>query len=99
MKIEEMARKALYFGIGLAFYSKEKIEKLVKEMVETGEIRQKEAKDFKEELIKRAEKEKKEFVSTVQNEVKKVVKALGLATKDDLKQLEKKIAKLESQSK
>lgn len=99
MKIEEMAKKAVYFGIGLAFYSKEKIEKLVKEMVETGEIRQKEAKNFKEELIKRAEREKREFVSTIQNEVKKAVKVLGLATKDDLKQLEKKIAKLESESK
>lgn len=99
MKIEEMARKAVYFGLGLAFYSKEKIEKIIKEMVETGELKQKEAKEFREELIKRAEKEKEELVFTIKNEVKKVVKALGLVTKDDLKQLEKKISKLESELK
>lgn len=95
MKPDEVAKKALYFGLGLAAYSKEKIEELVKEVVEAGEAKQKDAAALKEELLKKAEEEKKEIEKLLQKEIKRVVKSMGLLTKDDLKGLEEKIAELE----
>lgn len=95
MKPDEVAKKALYFGLGLAAYSKEKIEELVKEVIEAGEAKQKDAAALKEELLKKAEEEKKEIEKLLQKEIKRVVKSMGLLTKDDLKGLEEKIAELE----
>jgi polyhydroxyalkanoate synthesis regulator phasin len=95
MKPEEVAKKALYFGIGLAAYSKEKIEELVKQIIEAGEAKEKDAESLKDELMKRAEEEKKEFEKMIKKEMKKLIKAMGLLTKDDVKALEEKIAALE----
>lgn len=97
MKFEDFARKTVYFGLGLASYSKEKIENITRELVEAGEIKQKEVESFKEEMMKKAEKEKKEFDSFVEKQVKNVVENLGLVTKDDLKKIEKKIDLLEKE--
>lgn len=95
MKVDEFARKALYFGIGLAAYSKEKIENVVKEMVEAGELKNKEAGEWKEKLMEKAEEEKEAVISFVREQVKTVADELGFVTKDDIEKLKKKVSSLE----
>jgi len=46
--------KTLQFGLGLAAYSREKIEELVEEMVRRGEVAGKDARKLADELVEKA---------------------------------------------
>lgn len=97
MKFEELGKKVIYFGIGLAAYTKEKIEEMVNELVKEGEVKQKEAAQLKEKLIVKAEEEKKELLDFIRAQVNNVAKELGFVTKDEIEKLKKQIKKLEKE--
>lgn len=99
MKLEDFAKKALYFGIGLAAVTKEKIEEMVDELVKTGEIKQKEASSVKEKLIQKAEQERNELIELIKKQVKAVADELGLVSKEEIEKLRKQIKKLEKELK
>jgi len=79
---ENIVKKTLDFGLGLALYSKEKIEALVEEMVSKGDVARKDARKLAEDLVKKGEVERDEIRKLVSEEVKNALKTLGL-TKDN----------------
>ena len=58
MDVKEFFEKSLSFGLGLAAYSKEKIEDLVEEMVRRGEVSRTEARDFASKLTQKGEEQR-----------------------------------------
>lgn len=79
---DHIVRKTLDFGLGLAMYSKDKIEALVEEMVSKGEVARKDARKLADELVKKGEDSRVELRALVSDEVRSALKTLGLS-KDD----------------
>jgi polyhydroxyalkanoate synthesis regulator phasin len=91
----DIIKKTMLAGVGLTLMTKEKIEKIASELIEKGQMSEKEGKEFIDELIKKTEQTKKELETTIENILKKLLDKMNLATKDDINKLEKKIQKHE----
>lgn len=76
--------KTLNFGLGLALYSKEKIESIVDEMVDKGEIAKKDAREFSKTLIQKGEYQRDEIKKLIREEIESVLGKMSLAQKKDL---------------
>lgn len=93
--MKEMLKNVLLVGIGAAFLTKEKIEELQKELIEKGKMTQDEGKQFIDELMKKAEMTKDQLELWVNRRVEDRLKQLNLVTKDEIKELERKIEELQ----
>jgi len=96
IRMLDLLKKIFYFGVGVAWLTKEKAEEVVKKLSETGEVRGEEAKKLVSELAKKAEKEKQELKKSIRKEVHRVLADLGLASKEDIQRLEERIKKMEA---
>lgn len=76
---ENFMKKTLDFGLGLALYSKEKIETMVEEMVNRGDVARKDARKLAEELVEKGVEGREEIRKMISDEVHKTVSKLGLA--------------------
>lgn len=91
--MKDILKKTMLLGLGLGAVTKEKVEKLVKDMQKKGYVNQKEGKKLVGDLMKEAGKKQKQVQSFVEKQIKEAIKAMPLATKKDLKDLEKKLKK------
>ena len=91
----DMIKKTMLAGVGLTLMTKEKIETIASELMEKGQMSEREGKEFVDELIKKSEQAKKTLETNIENIVKKLLDKMNLATKDDINNLEKKIQKNE----
>jgi len=64
------------------------IKKQPKEVSKKGE-------EYISELIEKGKKQEDEFVTTVSKEIQRLLSSMGLVTKEDVKKLSERIAKLE----
>ena len=94
MDLRSIMRNSLYFGIGAISMTREKVEELVSELVKKGEMTKGEGRRFAEEVTKSVDKARKEIDNQIQKGTKKATEALNLATRDELKRLERKIKKI-----
>lgn len=76
--------KSFNFGLGLALYSKEKIEALVDELVEKGEVAKKDAREFAKDLVQKGEEQREDIKKLVRDEVESVLDKMTIAQKKDL---------------
>ena len=90
-----IVKKAFLLGIGAITLTKEKLENLFKELTQKGEITEKQAHMLLEEIGKKVEEGKKTLEKTITLAVKKAIDKMNLATKEELKKLEKRIRALE----
>lgn len=83
-----------YLDAGMAFtqLTQNRAEGIVKELVKAGEVQASKTQDLVAQLIERNRKNTEKLLETIRKEVRDQVAALGLATKDDIARLEKKIA-------
>jgi len=91
-------KKWLLLGLGLAAAGKEQVEKLVNEWVQTGELTRDEAKEMIRRLTERGDEEKTKLKEWIGGQLKELLRELDVPTKEDLRQLEERIAKLEQRS-
>ncbi len=91
----EVIKKTLEAGLGAVAMTQEKIQELTDELVVQGNLSQKEGGDLFKELKRSAENSQNKIKSIVENQVHKVIKDIGIATKEDIKALEGKIEALE----
>ena len=92
--LNELIRKTVLTGIGLATLTKEMIEGVVKEVVEKGKLSEKEGKEFIDELLKKAEDAREKVEGQIEKAVQATLKKMNLVTRDDLSKLEKQIKQL-----
>jgi polyhydroxyalkanoate synthesis regulator phasin len=91
----DILKKTILFGAGLASMTREKMEKFVDEMVNKGEISEKEGRELVEDLIERSRKAKKDFEDGVGKAVAKALKKLNIPQRDEIEALRARIEELE----
>lgn len=91
----KMFEKALYLGLGVFSVTRERVEKVVDELMEKGEISREEAGEVMENLIKRGEEERKAIRKLVQEEMGGLKKDLSASTQSELEELKARIRELE----
>ena len=87
----DLIKKTMLAGVGLAAMTKDKVEELVEELTEKGELSEREAKELLDDLLKRSKRAKKDLDKKMENVVMKVLKKMDVATKKDIARLDKNI--------
>lgn len=93
--MSDLFKKAISLGVGLTIVSKEKVEKVVEELVKRGELAPSESKALVDRLIERGEEERGMFKTAVQEQVQRVLKDMNVPVQADIAELEGRIAVLE----
>ena len=91
--------RSFLVGIGLLSMTHEKAQKIVNELTQRGEVQKDEAKDWVEQLVQRGDEERQSIRKLIHDEVKSTLDELGLATKQDVKDLAAQIGALGKQGK
>lgn len=86
-----LMKKAFYLGLGALSLTKEKAEKVIKELEEKGEMSREEGKEFLDEVVKKGEEQKKE----IQDMISKGINDFGVVKRSELAALEERIKKIE----
>jgi polyhydroxyalkanoate synthesis regulator phasin len=89
-------KKLGLFGLGMYAITQEKVDELVKNLVEEGEFNKEEGKKFVEDLIEKQKQQQKDFEQAVSEKVQDVFGKADLATKEEINALHKKIEDLET---
>jgi polyhydroxyalkanoate synthesis regulator phasin len=89
--MSDFLKKAVSLGLGITAASREKVQQFVDEMVVKGELGKAESRDVVDRLIARGEEHQMELKRMVQDQVKKILAELDVATKEDLRELERKM--------
>jgi polyhydroxyalkanoate synthesis regulator phasin len=84
--IKDFFERSLDFGLGLAAYSREKIEELVEDLVRKGDVAQKDARKFAGDLVQKGEAQKIELKKLIENEVSAVLDKMDLVRKSEVKE-------------
>ncbi len=92
----DIIKEVMDLGMGIFVISKKKADKIVKELVKQGKVKQEEAKDLIEELVKRGKAEQKDFEKKISKITSQTLSKLNIATKTDIKRLEGQIRKARS---
>lgn len=89
-------KKLGLFGLGMYAITEEKIDEIVKTLVDDGEFNKEEGKKFVEELVEKQKQQQKDFEEAVSEKVQDVFGKSDLATKEEIDVLHKKIEELEA---
>jgi polyhydroxyalkanoate synthesis regulator phasin len=68
-------------------------EGVVRDLVKAGDLQQQRAKKAVDELLERSRKNAEDLRKLVRHEIQSQISSLGIATKDDLARLERKLSK------
>ncbi|MEW9676350.1 hypothetical protein ABRT01_09245 [Lentibacillus sp. L22] len=91
----DLLRKGFLLGLGAAVSGKEKLEEKLKDLVDKNELTQEQARTVMNNFIEKGESKKSEWSTKQQNQTEKMLKDLGIATKEDMEVLRSRINDLE----
>ena len=91
----DIIKKSIYLGLGAASLTKERVEKLVDELIEKGLLVKEEKAETIKDLMDKIEKEEKEIQKKFKKAVDETLETIGAATQKDIEKLEKRIKQLE----
>ena len=91
-----LIEKAFLMGMGAAFLAKEKAEELADEFVKRGRMTREESDSFGGRLADQADSAAASAQGVVAEETAKVVKRLGLASKDDIVRIENELTEIKA---
>lgn len=90
-----LMRRFLHFGLGALILTRDRVEKVMNEMVDRGEINKEEAKQFVDEAIKKGIEEKEELRKLIRQEHAEIRSQFGFVGRKDLEALEARVKYLE----
>jgi polyhydroxyalkanoate synthesis regulator phasin len=93
--MKELLHKAWMFSVGMFDFTKEKVDALVAEMVQRGEISQAESPEAVKELLAKVQETQQALWEKVREITKTAVEEINVAKATDLEALEKRVAALE----
>jgi polyhydroxyalkanoate synthesis regulator phasin len=93
--MKELLHKAWLFSIGMFDFTKEKVDGLVQEMVQRGEITQQESPEAVKQLLAKAQDAQQALWEKVQDLTKAAIDEINVAKASELEALEKRVAALE----
>lgn len=95
----ETLRKTLYAGVGMAYFTRDKLEEMGKRLAEEAKLSEADAKKFIDEVLKKSEEAKTAFEKAVASGVNSALERLDLPRRSDLKALEERVKTLEAEVK
>jgi polyhydroxyalkanoate synthesis regulator phasin len=93
--MKEFLHKAWLFSVGMFDFTKEKVEALVQEMVQRGEITQQESPEAVKQILAKAQDAQQALVDKVKELTKSAIDEISVAKASDLEALGKRVAALE----
>ena len=93
--MSDLIKKTILTGLGIASLTKEKAEKLVKDLIKEGEVSEGEGSKLVKDLLEKVEDNKKTIEKQVEDTVKNVLKKINIPSRKDITELDKKIEKLD----
>ncbi len=93
--MKDLLHKAWLFGMGLFDFTKEKVEGVVQEMVQRGEITQAESPEAVKELLAKLQETQQALWEKVKEFTKNAVDDINVAKASEVEALEKRVAALE----
>ena len=91
----ESMKKTLLAGLGVVAFTKEKLEKLVEELVEKGELSRDQGKKLLKTLLEKGDVEGKHLMQKITQEVERWMSRGPLATRGELRSLQERVSRLE----
>jgi polyhydroxyalkanoate synthesis regulator phasin len=91
MDRSELLKRYLDAGMQFTQLTQRKAEGIVRDLVKAGEIQAEQTQTMVNELVDRSRKNTERFVEQVRAEIRQQLKTLGVATKDDIARLERRI--------
>jgi len=92
--MSDLIKKTILAGLGVLSFSREKAEKLAKELIKRGELAKTEEAKFVKDLMKKVEKSRFEAEKKIEKIVEKTLIKLNVPTRKELDALKAKIDKL-----
>ena len=92
MAENDMLRRYLDAGMAFTQLTRARAEAIVKDLVRAGELQREQTQDRVEDLLERSRKNTDQLRDLVRKEIREQLAAIGLATKDDIARLERKLS-------
>lgn len=89
-------RQYLEAGMQAGEMTRAQAQRIVRQLVKEGQLAEERARSYVDELVTRSRKRTEDLRKVVRREIQGQLSALGLATKDDLAKLERKLSKARS---
>jgi polyhydroxyalkanoate synthesis regulator phasin len=93
--MKELLHKAWLFSVGVFDFTKDKVEGLVQEMIQRGEITQQEGPEAVKQLLAKAQDAQQAMVEKVKEFTKNAIDEINVAKASELAALEARVAALE----
>ncbi|WP_041277964.1 phasin family protein [Desulfotalea psychrophila] len=90
-------KKGVFAGVGVASFTKEKIEEIAKEYIAKGKISEKEGEKLVGDMLASAEKSRQELKEQIEEGVNSLLAKMDLVRKEDMKALREEIASLRAE--
>ena len=82
--MRDWMKKGLAASMGLAVISKERMEKILRDMVKRGEMTPSASKELLEKLIVRGEQEQEQLDQYLRGRMNKLLKEMNISTHEDI---------------
>jgi len=96
VKMIDILKKGILTGIGIGLMTKDKVKEFAKKTAEDAKLTKEDARKFADELLKQSEDSKHKIEEMIDKQVRKSIDKLGLANREDLEKIEKKLDILQS---
>ena len=90
----EFIRRGILLGLGALSLTHEKAKAFVDEMVKRGEVTREEGGRLVDEILDKVKEQEKAITEKISVEIRKAIDSLGVASKEDVARLEKRIEDL-----
>jgi poly(hydroxyalkanoate) granule-associated protein len=91
----DFVKKSMLIGVGLATLTREKVEQTINELIEKGEMSEKEGKDAVDDLMKKSKEVTKGLTEKVEKTVTDTLNKLNIPTRKEFAELKEKIKQME----
>ncbi|NCF75047.1 MAG: hypothetical protein GWO87_00990 [Xanthomonadaceae bacterium] len=97
--MSNLIKKTILAGLGVLSLSREKAEKITKDLIKRGELAKTEEAKFVKDLMEQAGKNKVEVEKKIEKVVEKTLTKLNIPTRREINALKEKVDRLIKQSK
>ncbi len=91
----DLFKKGLFTGLGLIIVTAEEVEKKINSLVEKGKLSAEEGENIIKEFVQKSEDQQHEFQERISKSVKSAMASLDIAGREQLENLEARVASLE----
>ena len=92
MPENDLLKRLLDAGMTFTAMTQARAEDLIRDLVRAGEVQAEQAQSVIDELVERSRRNSERLIDAVRAEIRQQMASLGLATKNDVERLERRIA-------